>query len=126
MTPIEIMALNIAGLVGIKLLVIMANPKKWMLVVNAIYGNPGITTVVGLVLAGWSLNHLLKTFTIVDIFAVMFFFMMLILVGAVGFAKELMPIANKMLKEKNILQRAWLATLIWVVLIAWVLWQLFA
>ena len=126
MTPIEIMAFVIAALIGIKLLVIMTDPKKWMPVVNAIYGNPGISTVVALVLGGWSLMHLLKSFTIVDIFAVMFFFMMLMLIGAVSFGKEMQALANKLLKEKNILQRTWLATGIWIVLVIWALWTLFA
>ena len=126
MTPIEIMAAIVAVLVIIKLLVIMVNPKNWIPVVKAIYGNPGITTLVGLVLGGWSLMYLLKAMTIVDIFAVMFLFMMLMIIGVASFGKELQALAIKLLKEKNILQRAWLATLIWIVLTIWVLWTLFA
>ena len=126
MTPIEIMALAVALLAGIKLLVIMANPKKWVAVVNAIYGNPGITTIVALLLGGWSFMHLLRSFTIVDIFAVMFFLMMLMLLEIVPFAKEMQALSNTLLMKKNILQRAWLGTTIWLALIAWVLWSLFA
>ena len=126
MTPIEIMAFIVAALIGIKLLVIMVNPKNWMPVVKAVYGNPGITTLVGLVLGGWSLMYLLKEMTIVQIFAVMFFFMMLMLVGVAAFSKDLMGLANKLLKEPNVLKRSWLATTIWVVLVIWVLWALFA
>ena len=126
MTPVEIMAFIVAALIGIKLLVIMINTKNWMPVVKAVYGNPAITQLVALVLGGISLWYLLQEMTIVQIFAVMFFFMMLMLVGFAAFSKDLMGLANKLLKEPNVLKRSWLATTIWVVLVIWVLWALFA
>ncbi|MBU2081859.1 hypothetical protein KKH14_00250 [Patescibacteria group bacterium] len=40
MTTIEIMALIVASLVGIKLLVILINPKSWMVVIRTVYAKP--------------------------------------------------------------------------------------
>tara|TARA_Y100000310_G_C20275693_1_gene620111 strand:- start:77 stop:514 length:438 start_codon:yes stop_codon:yes gene_type:complete len=125
MTPVEIMALIVALLATIKILVIMHNPKNWIGVVEKVYSNPAVMTVVGLVLAAVSLFYLLEELTIVQIFAAMLFFMLLSLMGIAAFSKDVMAMEKKLLKDKAIIKKAWLAFLVWVLLIIWVLVTLF-
>jgi len=125
MTPIEIMALIIAGFTLVKLAVIMYDPRKWMPVVKAVYSNPARTQLVGLVLAAGSLMYLLRSFSIVDIFAVMFFFVSLMMVGVSAFSKELLKLSQEIMKKKDVLKRSALPFLIWAVLCVWVFKELF-
>ncbi|MBN1645158.1 hypothetical protein JW851_03945 [Candidatus Woesearchaeota archaeon] len=125
MTPIQIMALIAAILAGIKIIVILLNPKKWMVVVNKIYANPAVATIAGLVIAGVSLNYLLKVMTIVHVFAAILFFAGMMIIGFAAYQKDTLAFANKILKDKNAIKRAWLSIIIWIALIIWVFWILF-
>ncbi|RJQ21713.1 hypothetical protein C4580_02035 [Candidatus Woesearchaeota archaeon] len=122
----EVMAFVIAALVVVKLAVVLTNPRKWMVVVRAVYGNPRVSQVVAAVLAAASLWYLLKIMSIVHIFAVLFFLSMVMVVGACAYGRELVSFAERMLKEKDIVQRSWLAIVIWLALSLWALWQIFA
>jgi len=125
-TPIETLALIIALLSLIKLIVILVNPMSWFKgVVKPIYSNPFMLQLIGLILAGVSLFYLLREFTIVQIFAVMFFFASLMLFGVGAYAKEILDFADKIYKKKDTIKRAWLSILVWLVLIFWVLMELF-
>jgi len=127
MTPIEIMAAFVALLILVKLVTVGFKPKAWMdNVAKPIYSNASIATVVGLVIAGGSLWFLLKELSIVQIFAAMLFFIGLMVVGIAPLGKDLMVMADKMVKQKNLLKQFWLAWVIWVVLAVWVLYTLFA
>jgi len=125
MTPIQIMALIVAIFGGIKIIVLLMNPKSWLSFVKTIYKNPGITTIIALIVAGASLWYLLKYMTIVHIFAAMLFTMALILLGFVAYPKDTLAFAEKMLKDKNLLRKCWLVTIIWIVLLAWVIYSIF-
>lgn len=125
MTPIEIMALLVVSLGLIKTVVILIDAKKWMGVAKAVYGNPQVTQVIALALAGLSLWYLLQELTIVQVWASMAFFMMVMVLSAAVAGKELLALANKLLRQKNLLQKWWLATLVWVGLSLWVLKELF-
>jgi len=126
MTPIEIMALVVAVVVLVKLVVLMIKPIKWMGVAEAVYGKPVITIIVSLILAGISLKYLLEVVNIVQIFAVMFFFMFLMALSVSIYAKDLLVLGRKMLKDKNMLKKAWLAFIVWIVLSLWVINEIFA
>ncbi len=126
MTPIQIMALIVAVLGGIKLLVILVDPRIWLKkVVKPIYANPMFASVLGLLIAGVSLYYLNKSFTIVQIFSVMIFFMGLMLMSFATMSKEMLALADKAL-QKNCLKRFWLPTLVWILLLIWVFYALFA
>ena len=126
MTPIQIMALIVALLGGIKLIVILIDPKIWLKkVVKPIYSNPMFASVLGLLIAGVSLYYLNKSFTIVQIFAVMVFFMGLMLMSFAAVSKEMLVLADKVLK-KDCLKKFWLPTLVWILLLIWVFYALFA
>ena len=125
-TPIETLALIIALLSLTKLLVILVNPMSWFKkVVKPVYSNPFILQFIGLLLAGVSLFYLLQEFTIVQIFAVMFFVMSLMLFGVATYGKDLLDFADKIYKRKGAIRKSWLSILIWFILIIWVLIELF-
>lgn len=125
MTSIEIMALIVAVLAAIKLLVILINPKSWMAVVKAVYGNPAATTIISLILAGLALKYLLVELTIVQIFAVMLFFMFLMAIGFSAYSKDALTWANRLLADRNAMKKSLLPILIWLVLVVWVFYALF-
>lgn len=125
MTPIEIMALIIAVFAAIKILVILINPKSWMNVVKTVYGNPILTTIISLVLAVVVLNYLLVELTIVQIFAVMLFLSLLMVIGIAAYSKDILQLASKLLEDREVLKKAWLAIIVWVILIVLVLYTLF-
>lgn len=124
MTPIQIMALILAVFGGIKILVLLMNPKSWLSFVKTIYKNPGIATIVGLIIAGASLWYLLKYMTIVHVFAAMLFTSALMMVGFMAYPKEMMTLAEKVL-DKNCLKKGRLITIIWIVLLVWVIYAIF-
>ena len=125
-TTIETLALIILVLSLIKILVILRNPMTWFdKVVKPVYGNAFWLQIIGIILGVGSLYYLLQVFSIVEIFAVMFFFAAITLVGIAPFNKELLQFATKIYKQKGIIKRAWLSTTIWLVLILWALYELF-
>ena len=116
-TPIETFAFIIASFSLIKLVVILVNPMSWFRgVVKPIYSNPFVLQLVGLILAGVSLFYLLQEFTIVQIFAVIFFVMSLMLFGVGAYSKDLLAFADKIYKRKGTIRKAWLFIIIWFVL----------
>ena len=125
MTPIEWMAAVIAIIVVIKLLVIVIKPSAWMKVVKLVYSNPIVLMVLGLIIAAGSIWYLLEEVTIVQIFAVMVFVSGLAMMTVAVYAKEVVAMASKMLKNKQFLSKAWLSIIIWLLLAVWVLKVLF-
>jgi len=126
LTAIEIMALFVAVLTLVKIISISINLKGWMKFANSIYGNPRVTFIVSLILSVGALHYLLQKFTIVDIFAIMFFFMFVMLMSVSIYSKEMMDMAKKLMKTKGIIKKSWFIILIWVVLSIWVLYTIFA
>lgn len=126
MRPIETLALLVAGLATIKFLVIFVKPSAWSGVVHKTYGRPAVTVSLALILAAVFLNILLKEISIVQIFGAMAFLMALMLAGAASFGDEITALAEKMLKDRDIIKRAWLIIAVWIALIVWVLCEIFS
>lgn len=126
MTPIEIMALIIVVCGAIKIIVILTKPRSWINVINVAYEKPAVTMIIALLLAIIVLKYLLAELTIVHIFAVMLFMALLMAIGVASYAKEMTTMVNKLLKDRNVLKKGWLAITIWAVLIIWVLYAIFA
>jgi hypothetical protein len=124
MTPIQIMALIVALIGAIKIIILLTNPGSWMKVVRQIYGNKAIATIAGIVIAGVSLNYLLKVMSIVHVFAAFLFFAGLMMIGFAAYSPETMTFASKLLNNKNFLKKSWLSLIIWIALLAWVLYVL--
>ncbi len=126
MRPVEIIAL-IMVLVGlIKMLVLFIKPKKWLdEVVKPVYLHGKFTKLAAFVVALIVLNYLLKEVTIVQIFAVFVFVASIVMIGFASYGQELTAMAEKIMKDKNMFRKSWLSVLIWLVLSAWVLFELF-
>ena len=88
---IEILALIILAISAIKIIVILINPMTWMnSVVKPLWSKPMITGWICLILSGVVLYYLLQAgITIVQIFAVMLFMVLLIAFGMSIYFKEL-------------------------------------
>jgi len=127
MTPIEIMALIVAVFAGVKLVVALISPKSWLgSVTKTAWSNPTLTTIGSLVLAAVALFYLLEELTIVQIFAAMFFLMLLMVMGFAPYAKDMLALEDKMLKDRDVVKRGWLSIIVWGILVIWVLYALFA
>ena len=123
---IEIMALILMIVSAIKLLVIMINPKKWVSVVNAVWKNAGLATIVCLVGTGVVLYYLIDSgIGIIQIFAVMLFLAFLMGLSITAYSKETIGFSRKILKDRAIIKKGWLAIIVWIVLILWGLKELF-
>ena len=123
---IQTFALVVIALSVIKLIVILIKPENWMGVVNFVYGKPMITTLVALVLGYVSLMTLLESgITFVQIFGVMFFLMMLMALTFAAYSKDAIALGRKWLKQNNVLKRAWVPVIVWVVLLIWAIKEIF-
>lgn len=127
MTAIEIMALIVAGLAAIKLVIVLISPKFWFRTVTKnVYRKPTLTLIISLVIAAVTLLFLLQTLTIVQIFAVMLFLMSLVAMGFAPYAKDMLELGDRILKNRNILKKGWLPAIVWLLLVIWTLSALFA
>ena len=124
MTPIEIIALLVALLTVIKVIVLLINKEAWMRVPEAIFKQPMVTMIISLILSLVVLYYLLAEITIVQIFAVIGFLMFLIMSMFAAYSKEVMAMANKLIKSKDMFGRSWLPSLIWLAMSVWVLYIL--
>lgn len=101
----------------IKLVTISIKPKSWLKVVEKVYGNPMISTIVMVVLAYLTLNILLDAgITYVQILATTLFVVFLMGLSAITYSNEILAMSRKLLKSKNILKKAWLPILVWILL----------
>lgn len=124
LTGIEwiVLIFAIAGL--IKTLVIIISPKKWLPVVNTVYNNRGIFTFFFLALAAIILYVLLQEMTIVQIVAGGAFFAILSAMVFLAFASDMKQLATKMVGHGI---KGWVLfyAIIWVLLFAWALLNIF-
>jgi len=125
MRAVEIIALFFVILVLVKLAVIMINPQKWKSVVKTIYTQPQFTMLFGLGLAAVIFYYLQQEMTIVQIFAAMTFMMALMMVQFGALGHEIIELSDKFLDNRSILKKVWLSLSIWLILIAWVLFEIF-
>ena len=124
MGSIEIFALILAVICVVKIMFVVINPRGWLKLVKPIY-NYRIISLVFLFLAGLVLYSLIKSFTIVQIFAVALFTSLLMASGFVVYGPEMIRVAEKMTK-KPFSVYIWIALLVWLALSVWVLFSLFA
>jgi len=126
MGAIEIIASIIIVISVIKLVVLSISPKSLYSFTRKIYSHPNIMSISALILAAVVLYYLIDAgITIVDIFAVMLFTILIMVVGIARYANEMMDWVMKK-DPKNMLKEMWLYILIWVVLLVWGIVALFS
>jgi len=123
---VEIMALIVVILGAVKIITFLIKPSAWMPVVEKAYRWPILTMIVSLVLAVIVLNYLMEAgITIVQIFAVVLFIALLAWVSLASYSKDVVAMGRKVLKDRAFLKKAWVSIVIWVILGALVVNQLF-
>ncbi len=123
-TSVEIVALIFAIVVLLKLFIVLVSRESWISFVKGIYKNPFLLVLVELILTVFVFYYLLQELTIIQIMACVLLGALLTGMSLASYSKEFIPAATKMLKT-NILKRAWLLIILWLVLTVWVLVELF-
>ena len=118
---IEWMAFILIVISAIKIIVILVSPKAWSNnVVKKLWANPILMSIVSLILAAGALYYLDQAgITIVQILAIALFVALLIAIGVGIYAKELIKVADRVMKDKSLLKKAWLYIIIWIALLVW-------
>jgi len=127
MTPIEIIALITALFVSIKLTMMMTGqsfrlkklvPKFWV--------DSGILIMIlAFIVAGVTLFFLLQELTIVQIWATMFFSVVLIVMGLAPYTKSMREVEIKWHSETGAVKMRWFVSIVWIAISIWVLIELF-
>ncbi|MBU2616243.1 MAG: hypothetical protein KKC19_04015 [Nanoarchaeota archaeon] len=124
-TSIEWLALVLIVLATIKILVILVNPKSWISFAKGIYKKPAVTSLVAFVLGAIVLYYLIQSgLTIVQILAVVVFVALLFALGLAPEASYLVKKYEGMIKKGKLWKEYWFYTLIWIVLLAWGLYEI--
>jgi len=122
---LEIAALLLVVIGLIKLFIVSFNTGAWMKVVKFLYRNSVALFIVELILALILFYYVIQQFTIVQIMAVIALGALLTGMSFAAYGKETIDWASKILKAKNLLRKAWLPIIIWVILLVWTLLELF-
>ena len=122
---LEIAALLLVVIGLIKLFIVSFNTGAWMKVVKFLYRNSVALFIVELILALILFYYVIQQFTIVQIMAVIALGALLTGMTFACYGKETIDWASKILKAKNLLRKAWLPIIIWVILLVWTLLELF-
>ena len=125
MTPVEIMALIMVLGGVVKTIFFFQNPKSLTGMINSLSKNSLVVTLVSFALAVVVLRYLLQEVNMVEIFAVMLFLSLLIMMAVGPFFAHLAPFYQKMLQDKKLLQKTWPLIVVWFFLSAWVLYHIF-
>lgn len=116
----------IAAVFGIiKLLMISFNKKGWMPVVNEVYDHQHLFSWIFTILAIIVFWVLIKSMSIVQIFAVMAFYSLMLALAFMHYGQDVKKLAKKMVSSK-ITGWLWFYVLIWLIIMVWALWSVFA
>ena len=122
---IEIFALIVAILVVIKLIIIVINKDAWLNIVSPLYSGSKAVGWISGILALVVLYYILQSgMNVVQIFAVMLFFILMMLMVISVYGKDLMSMARKVMKRR-FPAVVWVASTIWIVLSIWVIYTVF-
>ena len=124
-SPMQTMALIFVVVLALKFVILLINPKLWNDITQAFYLKPVFTTIILIIYALGALWYLLQELTIIQIFAVMLFTIVLTSMTLGAYVKELLPIGEQIIKGKNKISRLWIPLLIWLVLSIWVIKAIF-
>jgi len=120
MNTFEILATIIVVIAVIKLIAIVINPKKWIDFSKALLGSK-LTRPLATVLAAIVLYYLIQAgITIIEIFAVMVFFALFIVIGIAPYMSKL----YKSIKIGDIWRTQWWYIILWLALMIWAIIEL--
>lgn len=122
--PIELFAWIVVIFSLIKLLVILKNPNKWLKVAEFVWKNPMVIRIVSPVLAIIVLFNILQQISIVQLFSVLLFLILMCAASMAAYSGDFLLFARKVLKRNDLIKKSWLPVLIWLLLSLWVLIEL--
>mgnify|MGYP000327054479 CR=1 FL=1 len=126
MNPTEIMAFIVAFFTLGKMLTMLFSQKSWFTSsTKRFWAHPRMLTIGSLVAVIVSLWFLLQELTIVQVFAVTFFSMSLIVLGLAPLSKYMLEIEEKWFKEEKMITIGPIAWIVWSGLSIWVLYTIF-
>ncbi|OHB09724.1 MAG: hypothetical protein A3H60_02435 [Candidatus Zambryskibacteria bacterium RIFCSPLOWO2_02_FULL_44_12b] len=125
MTAIENIALVLVVVSALKIFFLLVKPSAWFNTVGKLWMKPGIATVVSLILGAIVLRYLLVELTIVQIFAVFAFTAMFFWFSLAPYRKDFYDLAVRDISVGGIWKKNWPATLIWIILMIWVIKEIF-
>ena len=125
MTPVKIIALVFIVFAVVKLLVISIDPASWKSVVRAMYIKPAYTMALSVILGFVILSFLLQEMTIIHVFAAMTFMMTLMMIQFAAMGDKVIEITELFFDDKNLIKKFWFPILIWILLMGWVLYEIF-
>ena len=126
MTPIEIIALVLIVVGGLKMLMLLINPKGFVNSTLKVMSNKLVTQFFGLIVAGVIFYYLRQAgFSIVDILAVTSFAFAMIIIAFAGEMDIFKTKYTKLIKRGRLWQEYWLYALIWIILMVWGVKELF-
>ena len=125
---LETLVLILIAITVVKLVVISVKPEAWLNLTKGIYSNNNkISQITLLALSYIMLDILVASgLSYVQILATAFFIVMFIGFGFASFNVDFMPMVTKIYRKGNILRKAWLYTLIWIVLMFLALNEIYA
>jgi len=123
-TPVDMIALFFVLVVLVKLLVVSYNKRIWIeKITKPIYNNQKITGVIITGLALLILKYLLEELSLVQIFAVVFFSSLLIVLGFLPYSKELMNLIEKV-EKREFTKWQIFYLLVWLFFALWVFYEI--
>ena len=122
-TSLEIILLVFFVFALIKLAVIVVDRKRWLPVVEAVYGHQVIAGTLALLIAAWMFYMLIQQLSIVQIASVMIFTMLLVMIAFLGYGNEMRSMSRKLV---SLPLRGFVViyAIIWVALLACAVWQI--
>jgi hypothetical protein len=122
---LEILALILIAITAAKLVVFIINPQAWYGFMKRLYSKPLLASLIAFILAMTVLYFLLVSgVTIVQILAVSLFVSLLIATGLAKYADKLI-LWSKEQDMVFVLKEAWLYALVWLLLLAWGVGEIF-
>src|SRR3989338_7487117 len=112
---LESLTIIVIAIALIKILVLLIKPLSWMHLTEKIYSIPTLTVIISLILAYIVLGSLIAAgISYSEIFGVLSLLILLMVSSIAIYAKDLVTLGKKLLKDKRFWKKAWLPTLIWV------------
>jgi len=122
MTAVNVLAAIFAVIVLVKIAALLVNPKKVLKLGEGAIHHFALAKFTYLVLIVITGYYLLQELMVTQIAAVMLFTSLLFGMTLLGYDEHFLRFYKAIAKDRNqIISRAWIPVLIWVVLAAWVL-----
>jgi hypothetical protein len=126
-SAIEIIAVIFAIFILLKVAMVLINPHGWFKLADAILRNTIITTIAYSLIAVIVGYFIFRSFSIVQVAAIMLFSSILIGIGLLPFSEIFLSIRDEMLGSRSyILRKTWFTLLIWITIALWTLYAVFA